>query len=257
MKHCPNCAAPSDGLVPFCWHCGRDAKEPLQAFAPEADASDALPTTAVATPPTDQVISRSSDVEVAPAEVALAAKPAGRRLPYWALACAAVLVGLATMMVIGRKGVDAPAPANTSVAASNNVPAPTPVPVPADPKPMRADPERTIESSPAPTWVGSRRANVGRDGSRTIAFEMAARNDVGVWMKRVQPLLIVRCLARTTEVFVALGSSASIEQQADSHTVHLQFDDAEPVAEPRLFAVLIQVLASVRWYGGVTSSAAR
>ena len=93
MKHCPNCAASSDGLVPFCWHCGRDAKEPLQAFTPEADASDALPTTAVAAPPADRVISRSSDVEVAPAAVAIAAKPAGRRLSYWALACAGVLVG--------------------------------------------------------------------------------------------------------------------------------------------------------------------
>ncbi len=196
---------------------------------PEADASDPLPTTAVAAPPADQVISRSSDVEVAPAAVTIAAKPAGRRLTYWALACAGVLAGLGTMMAIGRKGVDAPAPASRSVAAASSS---VPVQVPADPKPIRTEPERTIESAPGPTWVGNRRANVGRDGSKTIAFELAARNDVGVWMKRVQPLLIVRCLARTTEVFVAIGSAASIEQQADSHTVHLQFDDAEAVAEP-------------------------
>jgi hypothetical protein len=215
-------------LVSFCWHCGRDAKEPLQAFTPEPVASDPLPATACAAPAVDQVISRSSDVKGAPAEVAIAANPAGRRLSYWALACVGVLIGLATMLAIGRKGIDAPAPASPSVAASNNVPAP----VPADPKPMLAEPERTIESAPAPTWVGARRANVGRDGSKTIAFELTARNDVGVWMKRVQPLLVVRCLARATEVFVAIGSAASIEQQVDSHTVHLQFDDAAPVAEP-------------------------
>jgi hypothetical protein len=256
MKHCPNCAAPSDGLVPFCWHCGRDAKEPLQAFTPETVAPDPLPTAGDTAPPVDKVMSRSSDVvapsadqlvsrssdvkppsvdqvisrsndrEVAPAAVAIAANPAGRRWSYWALACAGVLVGLATMLAIGRKGIDPPAQASPSVAASNNVP------VPADPKPMLAEPEKTIESEPAPTWMGARRANVGRDGSKTIAFELTARNDVGVWMKRVQPLLVVRCLARETEVFVAIGSAASIEQQADSHTVHLQFDDAEPVAEP-------------------------
>jgi hypothetical protein len=71
-----------------------------------------------------------------------------------------------------------------------------------------------------------------RSGSKTIAFELAASNDVGVWMKRVRPLLIVRCLSRTTDVFVATGSAASIEPQDGSHTVHIQFDDAEPAAEP-------------------------
>jgi len=264
MKHCPNCAAPSDGLVPFCWHCGRDVKEPLQAFTPEPVAPTPLPTAGdspssvdevisrssdVVAPPANQVVSRSSDVkppsvdqvisrsndrEVASAAVAVAANPAGRRWSYWALACAGVLVVLATMVAIGRKGIDPPAPASPSVAApaSASVAASKNVPVPADPKPMPAEPERTIESGPAPTWMGARRANVGRDGSKTIAFELTARNDVGVWMKRVRPLLVVRCLARETEVFVAIGSAASIEQQAESHAVRLQFDDAEPVAEP-------------------------
>jgi hypothetical protein len=32
---------------------------------------------------------------------------------------------------------------------------------------------------------------------------------------------------------------------------------ADPAELPRLLAVLIQVLASVRWYGGVTVSAAK
>jgi hypothetical protein len=50
-------------------------------------------------------------------------------------------------------------------------------------------------------------------------------------MKSVRPVLIVRCLSRTTEVFVATGSAASIEQEGDSHTVRLQFDDAAPAVE--------------------------
>jgi len=222
MKHCPNCAAPFDGLVPFCWHCGRDAKEPVRTESPERTASAPLPTTAGAAPTVHQATERSGDAEATRTEVAVAANPAGRRLSRRALAFGGVLAGLATMMMaVGREGIDTPQPASPSLAASSHVPAPPP-----------ADPEPIIESAPPPAWVGARRATWARDGSKTIAFELAASNDVGVWMKRVQPLLVVRCLSRTTEVFVATGSAASIEQQAGSHTVRVQFDDAEPVAQP-------------------------
>jgi hypothetical protein len=132
-----------------------------------------------------------------------------------------VLAGLALILVIGRAGSGTPAPVQTSPApaAAHHVPAPLP-----------ADTEPPIESAPSPTWAGARRATWARDGSKTIAFELAASKDVGVWMKSVRPVLIVRCLSRTTEVFVATGSAASIEQ-ADSHAVRLQFDDAAPVVE--------------------------
>jgi hypothetical protein len=222
MKHCPNCAAPFDGLVPFCWHCGRDVKDPLQAFTPEPAASDALPAPIGAAQPVHQVTERSSDAGPTQTEAAIAASPAGRRLPRWALAVAGVLAGLATMLAFGRAGNDAPAPASASPsrAASHNVPAPPP-----------SDPEPIIESAPSPAWVGARRATWARDGSKTIAFELAASKDVGVWMKSVRPVLIVRCLSRTTEVFVATGSAASIEQESGSHAVRIQFDDAEPVSE--------------------------
>ena len=81
------------------------------------------------------------------------------------------------------------------------------------------------ESAPAPSWIGNRHASWANDGSKTISFELRATNDVAVWMARVRPLLIVRCLYRTTEVFVAIKSAASIEEQAGSHTVRLQIDD--------------------------------
>jgi hypothetical protein len=128
------------------------------------------------------------------------------------------------MLAIGRDWIDAPPPAPASAspsrAAAHNVPAPVP-----------AAPEPILESEPSPAWVGARRATWGRDGSKTISFELAASKDLGVWMKSVRPVLVVRCLSRTTEVFVATDSAASIEQQFGSHTVHIQFDDAQPVAE--------------------------
>jgi hypothetical protein len=93
----------------------------------------------------------------------------------------------------------------------------------ASPTPVAAAP--VVESAPAPTWVGNRQATWANDGSKTVSFELKSSNDVTVWMARVRPLLVVRCLYRTTEVFVAIKSSASIEGQAGSHTVRLQVDD--------------------------------
>jgi hypothetical protein len=107
-------------------------------------------------------------------------------------------------------------------------PAASPQPVaivtpPSSPAP--AAPAPIVQSSPPPTWVGARQATWANDGSKTISFELDATNDVTVWMGRVRPLLIVRCLYRTTEVFVAIRSSASIEGQAGQHTVRLHIDD--------------------------------
>jgi hypothetical protein len=84
----------------------------------------------------------------------------------------------------------------------------------------------------APRWSGE---NVGRwvgNNRRSIAFELPADNTVAVWMKRVRPLLVVRCLDRTTEVFVYTESAAAIEPQDDDHTVRLSFDD-EPAETER------------------------
>lgn len=222
MEHCPHCAAPLDGLVPYCWHCGRDVKEPVRPESPERTASEPRPIASGAAPSAQQVAEQSSDAaDATRAEVA--ANPARPGLPRRALAfagVAGVLASLATMLVIGRDRIDTPEPARPLPAASNNVPAPQP-----------ADPEPIIESASAPTWVGARRATWARDGSKTITFRLAASNDVRVWMKNVQPLLVVRCLSRTTEVFVASDSAASVEPQAGSHTVHIQFDDAVPFTE--------------------------
>lgn len=81
------------------------------------------------------------------------------------------------------------------------------------------------DRSPVPRWVGRREATWARDGSRTIEFELQATRDVPVWMTRVRPLLIVRCLYHATEVFVSTGSAASVEADAVHHTVRVRIDD--------------------------------
>jgi len=80
-------------------------------------------------------------------------------------------------------------------------------------------------SPPAPAWIGRLQTTWARDGSKTIAFQLDAIEDVPIWMTRVRPVLVVRCLYRETEVFVATNSAASIERKSDRHTVRLRLND--------------------------------
>ena len=113
-----------------------------------------------------------------------------------------------------------------------------------------AAPEIT-EPAPLPTWVGRRQAGWARDGSKTITFELRARNEVPVWMTHARPNLVVRCLSHATEVFVETGSAASIEPQDGAHTVRVQVDDgpievqqwSDSVSQQELFAPNGLVLA--------------
>jgi hypothetical protein len=89
-------------------------------------------------------------------------------------------------------------------------------------------PAPVVEEGPLPTWTGSRQASWAHDGSKTIAFTLAAAHDLPVWMNRARPALIVRCLYRSTEAFVMLDTSTSFEEDANRRTVHIQWDDDAP-----------------------------
>ena len=92
-----------------------------------------------------------------------------------------------------------------------------------------APPPAVVDSIPPPTWTGARRTSWARDGSKTIAFHLAATRDLSVWMNKARPVLGARCLYRATEVFVMLDTSASFEDDADRRTVRVQWDD-EPAS---------------------------
>jgi len=129
------------------------------------------------------------------------------------------------MALVGGAGVLACVAA--LVVVQSLQPAASPQPVSSAPPPAAAPAgaEDPILEGPVPTWVGSRQATWANDGSKTISFELQSTHDVNVWMARVRPLLVVRCLYRTTEVFVATQASASIEGQSGSHTVRLTIDN--------------------------------
>jgi hypothetical protein len=72
-----------------------------------------------------------------------------------------------------------------------------------------------IENSSA--WTGGLR--------RSIAFEVASRNETPVWMKTVRPVLVVRCVKGRTDVFVVTDSPVAMETQDEDHTVRISLDE--------------------------------
>ncbi|MGH9145242.1 MAG: type VI secretion system-associated protein TagO [Vicinamibacterales bacterium] len=94
-----------------------------------------------------------------------------------------------------------------------------------------SSPYQTRLTAPVMKWNQVKQSAWGRDGSRTLTFELPAEDDVSVWMKRVRPLLVVRCQSRNTEVFVVTSSAASFEKNAGRHTVHVGFDGSGETQE--------------------------
>jgi hypothetical protein len=125
---------------------------------------------------------------------------------------AGVLAGVACVLAFAWLRGDAP----VQTAAAAAAPA-----TPAATKPVAA----VIESGPAPTWNGSRTATWAHDGSKTISFEMNASREVPVWMSKVRPVLVVRCLSRSMQAFVVIGTSTSFEDDSFRRTVRLRWDD--------------------------------
>jgi hypothetical protein len=210
---CPRCAAPMHRAAKMCWTCGHEvvaASAPLQSVS--SDAIDQIPLVEWKNE-SNQPAASVAPPEVstpAPAVQVRDAVPA-RQPRNWSMALvggAGVLACVAALVVV-----------QSLQPAASPQPASAPPPVA---KPAVAE-EPTLEG-PVPTWVGSRQAAWANDGSKTISFELKSTHDVNVWMARVRPLLIVRCLYRTTEVFVATQSSASIEGQSGAHTVRLTID---------------------------------
>ena len=208
LQQCPRCAAPIDNAA-RCWTCGHEIapSEPkqdaqLEKQDAQLEASDKIPIVDWKEP------EATTTLTVQAKDAAPAGQPRNR-----------------SMALVGGAGVLACVTA--MVVLQSLQPAASPQPIdtvrPSSPAPVAAAP--VVESAPAPMWVGSRQAAWARDGSKTISFELQATHDVSVWMAKVRPVLVVRCLYRTTEVFVATQSAATIEGQSGSHTVRLNIDD--------------------------------
>jgi hypothetical protein len=143
------------------------------------------------------------------------------RWPLAVTALAGLAVGIVVIVVLVRLTVGRQTPGPTSepkAAASGGAGA------------TRRLSIATLPPS-APKWSGQTKPRWASDGSRTIEFELAAEQEVPVWMNRVRPSLVVRCLSRETDVVVLMRSSASFEREAGKHTVQVGFDDGADTAQ--------------------------
>jgi hypothetical protein len=200
-------------VATICWTCGHElsSSEPVRAHA-EVEETDQIPLVEWKEPDPSAPVA-------APAVQARDAVPA-RQPRNWSMA------------LVGGAGVLACVTAMVVLQSLQPAASPQPVEASRPSQPARAAAAAPIvESGPTPMWVGSRQASWANDGSKTISFELEATNDVTVWMAKVRPLLIVRCLYKTTEVFVATQSAASIEGQSGNHTVRLNIDDDQELVQ--------------------------
>jgi hypothetical protein len=96
-------------------------------------------------------------------------------------------------------------------------------------------PPSSVRAQPAPVtpmaWSSERQAQWIGNRRHAAAFELPANNTVSIWMGRVRPVLVVRCVEKKTEVFVFTGSAIKIEPNTEDHTVTYGFDDGVALNE--------------------------
>jgi hypothetical protein len=129
---------------------------------------------------------------------------------------AIVGAGLATLAVLTARGAPAANVRSAGPAAA-----------------AEAAPARGRDGAPAGSgggWIANDARWVG-NARRSLAFELPASSKVSVWMRDVRPMLVVRCLAGTIDVFVFTDSAAAIEPQTEDHTVRYAFDDEAETRE--------------------------
>jgi len=103
-------------------------------------------------------------------------------------------------------------------------------PASASPPPVRKS--STPASAPAATqsWSTGNKARWLGD-ERGAAWELPAENVVQTWFGPSRPVLVVRCMSRTTDTIVYTGSPMMIEPHMDGKTVTVTVDNEEASTE--------------------------
>lgn len=142
-----------------------------------------------------------------------AAKPAASNRGLMIVLGAVAAIGLFAFALLSAGGSsDSGSSAAAAAAGASAPPAVRPAP----------SATQTWSTANRSFWVGNR--------PRSAAFELLAENRVPVWMRTVQPALVVRCMSRSIQAFVVTESALKIEAQTEDHTVTFSFDD-EPEAK--------------------------
>lgn len=194
MTSCPKCAHPveHETTCPACGH---------------ALAAEAAPTV-TDTPAPDAIASTTP-------------RPKKSYAGAVALVVLSVCAGSLILLANARRTSTVPEAAGTPAAAAR--PAPPAVGANAA---VAVEPQRRTV---APEWT-SRLLRSNRGSVTGVVFELVANEEVGVWRRRVKPMLTVRCESAAPEVFVLTYSPASFESKPRQHTVQVSFDSS-PAAD--------------------------
>jgi hypothetical protein len=208
MKLCSGCSREIPETAAVCDQCGHTAPDPAAdalIFDDESAQQQLSLADALAGPPPDLT-----------PEAALS--PAGtsgwNRRELLAIFGAVFAGALVTFALLMNRGVAAPQAAAAPEAAVNSaVTAASPTVA------SRAK----WSTKNVSRWIGN--------GRRSFAVELSADNKVAIWQREVRPVLVVRCIAKSPEVFVFTDSAAKIEPRTEDHTVRLSLDGSSEVTE--------------------------
>lgn len=174
-------------------------QEDLFDFDPEPDVPARTDDPAPAAPETDTAVEPSPE------------RLSGRQL----MMIAGAMIGSGALMI----GVLSARGSETNGAATRRSPAAAPASAAAD-----------VAPPPSPGWIENSATWTGT-ARRSVAFELAARNETQVWMRTVRPLLVVRCVDGRIDTFVFTDSPAAMEPQDEAHTVRLSLDGEDARTE--------------------------
>jgi len=222
MKLCWSCAREIPESATICDHCGHQAAD----LTAPVSASDDL----IELPPLSghdrlqPVVQRApsghdqpqSAVQPPPAKAAL--ETMGIRMnrrTLAAIACGVGGVGILALVLLTGRGSASPEAAGA---------------------PKETPTEKSRSASPAPAalkgkWSSENRAHWTGHQRKSAAFDLPAESKVQVWMRQVQPMLVVRCLSNSTQVFVFTNSAARIEPGTEDHTVRVALDGEPETTE--------------------------
>jgi Type VI secretion system VasI, EvfG, VC_A0118 len=195
-----------------CPKCGREfeSAEALQHVCP--DAAD-LAAKLQPTLPEGSPESLAAALETAHPTPPPAPSSSNRWLVTVGLAASAG-AALLTFAMLGGGSQPGPAPEQASM---------LPAPVKAKSTPVTTSGRPKWSEAGADRWVSNHR--------RSIAFEVPGENVASSWMTSARPVLVVRCLAGTTQAFVYTQVPPAIEQRDDRRTVRVSFDGETEAVE--------------------------
>lgn len=202
MLDCPRCGEPLAAPEAACARC---AELDLFAASPDAAAADG----------SELHVGQGALVPARPPEPAAVTGERWQIASALWLLAAGFVCAMVSLLVLGARPAAVAPPAHDAAASSVPVRAPQPAAASLVPRPVwQTDDGR---------WTGGHR--------RSVAFQLEADRYVAAWMRQVRPVLVVRCLGGSTDVFVYTDTAAQIERVDDNHTVRVQFDDGPETVE--------------------------